>query len=200
MGELPEHQPQPVKDVALQLDADQWQDITWREGSHHTLCSRFARVRVQAAHRGHPQSQLRDPEWLLIEWPSGHKEPTKYWLSTLPQQMSLQRMVYEVKMRWRIERDYQNLKQELGLGHDEGRGWRGFYHHASLSVQTPQKKYPARHLPYPAPTNLGVALHMRRHVACARFPTTQVRFAAVAASGNGQLKSLFEHIAVIANC
>ena len=58
----------------------------------------------------------------------------KYWLSTLPEDALLQRMVLEAKMRWRIERDYQDLKQELGLGHYEGRGWRGFHHHASLSI------------------------------------------------------------------
>ena len=58
----------------------------------------------------------------------------KYWLSTLPEDVPLQRMVFEAKMRWRIERDYQDLKQELGLGHYEGRGWRGFHHHASLSI------------------------------------------------------------------
>lgn len=134
LGNAPEHQPQSVKEVALQLDASQWQNITWREGSNHPLRSRFARVRVHAAHTGHPKSQLRACEWLLIEWPQGHKEPIKYWLSTLPEDMDLQRMVYEVKMRWRIERDYQDLKQELGLGHYEGRGWRGFHHHASLSI------------------------------------------------------------------
>ena len=73
---------------------------------------------------------------VLIEWPEGHKEPMQYWLSTLDQGVPLQRMVHEAKMRWRIERDYQDLKQELGLGHYEGRGWRGFHHHASLSIAT----------------------------------------------------------------
>ena len=77
---------------------------------------------------------LREPEWLLIEWPKGDAEPLKYWLSTLPEDTPLQRMVYEAKMRWRIERDYQDLKQDLGLGHYEGRGWRGFHHHATLSI------------------------------------------------------------------
>jgi SRSO17 transposase len=98
------------------------------------LKSRFARVRVRAAHRDHQRSQLRPEEWLLIEWPERHKEPMKYWLSTLPEGTALQRMVLEAKMRWRIERDYQDLKQELGLGHYEGRGWRGFHHHVSLSI------------------------------------------------------------------
>ena len=77
---------------------------------------------------------MRESEWLLIEWPKGDKEPLKYWLSTLSEDTPLERMVYEAKMRWRIERDYQDLKQDLGLGHYEGRGWRGFHHHASLSI------------------------------------------------------------------
>jgi SRSO17 transposase len=70
----------------------------------------------------------------LIEWPSGEEEPTKYWLTTLPAEMSRRELVYMAKLRWRIERDYQELKQELGLGHYEGRGWRGFHHHATLAI------------------------------------------------------------------
>ena len=73
-------------------------------------------------------------EWLLIEWPEGEEEPTKYWLSTLPEDVSLEELVRVAKMRWRIERDDQELKQELGLGHYEGRGWRGFHHHATLAI------------------------------------------------------------------
>ena len=134
LGEQPHQRPQSVKDVAFGLGPEHWSEIDWREGTNHTLRSRFARVRVSAAHRGHPRERQRPPEWLLIEWPEGHKEPMKYWLSTLPEDAPLQRMVYEAKMRWRIERDYQDLKQDLGLGHYEGRGWRGFHHHASLSI------------------------------------------------------------------
>src|SRR6185436_17609715 len=98
------------------------------------LRSHFARVRVRVAHRDEQRSVLPEPKWLLIEWPEGDDEPLKYWLSTLSEDTCLQRMVYEAKMRWRIERDYQDLKQDLGLGHYEGRGWRGFHHHASLSI------------------------------------------------------------------
>ena len=64
----------------------------------------------------------------------GEPEPTKYWLSTLPADTSIETLVDTAKLRWRIERDYQDLKQELGLGHHEGRGWRGFHHHASLCI------------------------------------------------------------------
>jgi SRSO17 transposase len=134
VGDAQQHRPQSIKELALELTSSQWQTIEWREGSNFTLRSRFARVRVRAAHREHRRTQLRAEEWLLIEWPEGHKEPMKYWLSTLAEDVALQRMVFEAKMRWRIERDYQDLKQEVGLGHYEGRGWRGFHHHASLSI------------------------------------------------------------------
>ena len=134
VGPAARHRPQSIKELALELAPDQWHTIEWREGTNFTLRSRFARVRVRAAHRDHKRTQQRPEEWLLIEWPEGHKEPMKYWLSTLPQDVPLQRMVFEAKMRWRIERDYQDLKQEVGLGHYEGRGWRGFHHHASLSI------------------------------------------------------------------
>jgi hypothetical protein len=89
---------------------------------------------VRAAHRDTLLSAPRPEEWLLIEWPSGDDEPTQYWLSTLPEDISFERLVDAAKLRWRIERDYQELKQELGLGHYEGRGWRGFHHHATLCI------------------------------------------------------------------
>src|SRR5207249_6873529 len=73
-------------------------------------------------------------EWLLLEWPKKESEPTKYWLSTLPEKTSLKSLVKIAKHRWIIERDYEELKQELGLGHIEGRGWRGFHHHATLCI------------------------------------------------------------------
>lgn len=131
---LPQHHPQSIKELALELGPKHWHTVTWREGTNAKLSSRFARVRVRAAHRDSWRDELREPEWLLIEWPKGDTEPLKYWLSTLPEDMPLPRMVFETKMRWRIERDYQDLKQDLGLGHYEGRGWRGFHHHASLSI------------------------------------------------------------------
>src|ERR1017187_2287655 len=77
---------------------------------------------------------MHGEEWLLFKWPKGEKEPTKYWLSTLPQDITIERLVDLAKLRWRIERVYQELKQELGLGHFEGRGWRGFHHHATLCI------------------------------------------------------------------
>ncbi len=98
-----------------------WRRVTWREGSNATLASRFAAVRVRPAHRDTNRSEPRPEEWCLIEWPAGEPEPPRYWLSTLPATISRRAMVNLAKLRWRIERDYQDLKQELGLGHYEGR-------------------------------------------------------------------------------
>jgi SRSO17 transposase len=69
-----------------------------------------------------------------IEQPEGEQEPTKYWLSSLAPDTALADLVERAKLRWRLERDYQELKQEIGLGHYEGRGWRGFHHHATLCI------------------------------------------------------------------
>ena len=122
-----------AEEVALALPKRAWRTIAWREGSADWLCSRFARVRVGV---GHHQliPQLLVQEWLLIEWPEGEAAPTKYWLSTLPAKIGFRRLVDFAKLRWRIERDYQELKQEVGLGHYEGRRWRGFHHHATLCI------------------------------------------------------------------
>jgi SRSO17 transposase len=122
-----------VKDLALRLHAKAWRTIKWREGTNDWLSSRFARVRVHVA-SSHERPGKVAKEWLLIEWPEGEKEPTKYWLSTLPKNISFHDLVDATKLRWRVERDYQELKQEVGLGHFEGRGWRGFHHHATLCI------------------------------------------------------------------
>lgn len=128
------HQPLSVKALALALPADVWRPITWRDGSNTALTSRFARLRVRPAHDDIRRSEPAPEEWLLIEWPEGEAEPDHYWLATLPADISLERMVDLTKLRWRIERDYLELKQEVGLGHYEGRGWRGFHHHATLCI------------------------------------------------------------------
>ena len=122
-----------VKEVALGVSKKAWRTIKWREGSADWLSSRFVRLRVRLGHR-HESPEGRAEEWLLIEWPEDEDAPTKYWLSTLPENISFRRLVDTAKLRWRIERDYQELKQEVGLGHYEGRGWRGFHHHATLCI------------------------------------------------------------------
>jgi SRSO17 transposase len=115
--------------LALGLRKKAWRMITWREDSE-ALTSRFARLRIRPVTEAEPPAE----EWLLIEWPQDAAEPTKYWLSTLPEAISFETLVDQAKLRWRIERDYQELKQELGLGHYEGRGWRGLHHHVTLCI------------------------------------------------------------------
>jgi len=123
-----------VKQLALDLPSSAWKDIAWRSGTQETLRSRFAAIRVRPAHRDEKLTVPRPEEWLLIEWPKKESEPTKYWLSTLPAPTSLKALAKMAKHRWIIERDYEELKQELGLGHYEGRSWRGFHHHATLCI------------------------------------------------------------------
>jgi SRSO17 transposase len=122
-----------VKEVALGLRAKAWRTIEWREGTNERPSSRFARVGVHVA-SSHQSVEKPAKEWLLIEWPKGEDEPTKYWLSTLPENIPFRDLVDAAKLRWRVERDYEDLKQEVGLGHFEGRGWLGFHHHATLCI------------------------------------------------------------------
>ena len=122
----------PAEDLAARLFMSAWRTITWRQGAAGKLRSRFARVRVYA--RGEGCTPDEPEEWLLIEWPEGEARPTKFWLSSLPEAVAFGRLVDITMMRWRIERDYLELKQEVGLGHFEGRGWRGFHHHATMCI------------------------------------------------------------------
>jgi SRSO17 transposase len=129
-----DHQPVSVKQLAMRLPTTAFREITWREAGERKLKSRFAAVRVRPAHRDYEQAEPHQEEWLLIEWPREEKEPTKYWVSTLPPTTKLKALIKMAKHRWIIERDYEELKQELGLGHFEGRNWRGFHHHATLCI------------------------------------------------------------------
>jgi SRSO17 transposase len=128
------HQPVSVKQLATNLPGSAFKDITWREGTDRKLRSRFAVARVRPAHRDYEKAEPHAEQWLLIEWPRNEPEPTKYWISTLSSNTPLKALVKIAKQRWIIERDYQELKQELGLGHFEGRNWRGFHHHATLCI------------------------------------------------------------------
>lgn len=130
----PGNEPMTVKALAMALPPQTWSAVTWREGTNSELSGRFTALRVRPAHRDYLGTEMRPEEWLLMEWPEGDDEPAKYFLCTAPPQATLEQMVFVTKMRWRIERDYQDLKQEFGLGHYEGRGWRGFHHHATLSI------------------------------------------------------------------
>lgn len=129
-----EHKPVSAKDMAKALSPDAWHTVAWREGTNTVLRSRFAAIRVRPAHRDTLRSEPRPEEWFMVEWPEDEEAPTKYWFSTLPDDTPLAALVDAAKLRWRIERDFQDLKQDLGLGHYEGRGWRGFHHHAALCI------------------------------------------------------------------
>ena len=109
-----------------------YRKVTWRRGSRGKMSSHFAAVRIRSAH-GHAKGcPPGDEQWLLCEWPTNEKAPTKFYLSTQPASCSLEQLVRAAKLRWRVERDYQDMKQEVGLDHFEGRTWRGFHHHAAL--------------------------------------------------------------------
>jgi len=178
--------PVSVKELAESLPARRWRTVEWREGTNTKLSSRFAALRVRAAHRDEGHRALRQEQWLLIEWPGSQTEPTKYWLSTLPVDTALVELVRVAKMRWRIERDYQELKQEFGLSHYEGRGWRGFHHHATLciaaygflladrlkhggckknSTQSKTPSLPADYTPRGSPTRATSRARLHRHAA-----------------------------------
>ena len=134
LGRDQRHQPVTARRLAIGLPPSAWKNVVWRQGTRKLLCSRFAALRVRPAHRDYWMSEPRAEEWLLIEWPKQEAEPAKYWLSTLPADTKRRNLVRLAKQRWIIERDYEELKQELGLGHYEGRGWRGFHHHATLCI------------------------------------------------------------------
>ena len=149
--------PLQAKELAMQLPSRRFRTITWREGTNGALSSRFAAIRVHCASRQAQPAGAAEEQWLLIEWPKGEVEPSKYFLSTVSADTPTKELVRLAKLRWRIERDYQELKQELGLGHFEGRSWRCFHHHATLCIATygflvterlaVQKKTPAHRIP-----------------------------------------------------
>ncbi len=124
----PGHELVSVKELAMAIPPESYREVAWREGTNVTLSSRFVAQRVRPAHLDYRLSEARAEEWLLIEWPQGDVEPLKYFLCTAPCDATLEQIVYVTKMRWRIERDYQELKQEFGLAHYEGRGWSHFSH------------------------------------------------------------------------
>ena len=129
-----DHTPVSARELAHRLPRTAWKTVRWREGTKGTMRSRFAALQVRPAHRDERRTEPREVEWLLIEWPRDEVEPIKYWLSTVPEDVQLNELVALAKIRWRVERDYQELKDELGLDHFEGRGWRGFHHHGVLSI------------------------------------------------------------------
>ncbi|MCA1819169.1 MAG: IS701 family transposase [Halobacteriales archaeon] len=127
-----ESSPIALAELALQLPTKAWGTVSWREGTAGTLQSSFAFMRVHTA-----RTRARNPgpeEWLIIERPPNQPGLTKFYLSSMPAATPHEQLVRIAKIRWRIERDYQELKDEFGLDHFEGRNWRGFHHHATLAI------------------------------------------------------------------
>ena len=128
------HRPVLIEQLAAQLPPSAFHRVRWRKGSRGVQSSRFAAVRVRTAERQVERAAPSEEVWLLVEWPRGEASPTKYSLSSLPEDTPLKELVRLSKLRWRVERDYQEMKGEVGLDHFEGRGWRGFHHHATLCM------------------------------------------------------------------
>ena len=130
-------EPSSMKALALAAGKQATQTVTWREGTRASMTSRFMALKVRPANIQLPNNANRNGEeipvcWLLVEWPPGKDEPTKYWLSNLPPDTPLKTLVKLAKLRWRIEHDYRELKDALGLDHFEGRTYRGWHHHVTL--------------------------------------------------------------------
>jgi SRSO17 transposase len=124
-------QPVAIAELVKDIPRSAYRKVAWREGSRGRQSSRFLAMRVHVAahhYRGKPPT---DEQWLLCNWLDGEDAP-KFWLSNLPATTTIKSLVALAKLRWRVERDYQELKQEIGLDHFEGRTWRGFHHHATL--------------------------------------------------------------------
>jgi SRSO17 transposase len=123
------HPPLAIKELAKDLD---YRRVSWREGTKGMQSGRFAAIRVRPAPEHGRGREPEQPLWLIVQWSEEENAPWKFWLSNLPASTSVRRLVWLAKLRWRVERDYQDLKGEVGLDHYEGRTWRGFHHHATL--------------------------------------------------------------------
>jgi SRSO17 transposase len=129
--------PSSLKELALAAGKQAAVTVTWREGTRGKMSSRFLALRVRPANihlrrAAHNNTKELPVRWLICEWPSKASEPTKYWLSNLPADTDLKTLVRLAKLRWRIEHDYRELKDALGLDHFEGRTYRGWNHHVTL--------------------------------------------------------------------
>jgi SRSO17 transposase len=127
-----ETKPRSITAFVADLDPDAFGPVAFRDIDGGQLVSRFAFVRVIAAN---PVTEHRHPpreEWLIVEWPEGHEQPSDYWISNLPADTEPEQLARLARLRWMIELDYKQLKGELGLDHYEGRSYLGFHHHCSL--------------------------------------------------------------------
>jgi SRSO17 transposase len=129
-----EHQPRSIAELVADLEADSFQTVAFRDSDGERIVSRFAMVRVIAAHPIARDRQAPREEWLIIEWPEGRDAPSDHWLSNLPADTEPEQLARLARLRWMIELDYKQLKGELGLDHYEGRSYLGFHHHCSLVI------------------------------------------------------------------
>ncbi|MBI4334128.1 MAG: IS701 family transposase [Chloroflexi bacterium] len=126
--------PISVAGVSQSWPKERWQYVTWREGTKGPMTSRFAATRVLPSHSYQHGGPKEEVLWLLAEWPEEEGAPTKFWLANLPEDASLLTLVRLAKIRWWIEQGYQQLKDELGLDHYEGRTWQGWHHHVTMTM------------------------------------------------------------------
>ena len=126
--------PMSVLELSQSLPAERWQRVTWRVGTKGPMTSRFVALRVQTSHRYQHQPLKEQSQWLLVEWQAHEPAPDRFWLSNVSPDTDLPELVRLVKIRWWIEQGYQQLKDELGLDHYEGRSWQGWHHHITLTM------------------------------------------------------------------
>jgi SRSO17 transposase len=136
-----------VKELAMAAGHDAAREVTWRQGSRRRggisvpMRSHFLFLRVRPAahaHRRAHRGQDLPVRWLIAEWPPDQDEPTRYWFSDLPSTTPEEILVRLAKLRWRIEHDYRELKDGLGLDHYEGRTWASWHHHVTLVSAQPR--------------------------------------------------------------
>jgi SRSO17 transposase len=119
--------------IGAKSELSAFRRLTWRTGTKGKLSSRFCFRRVKTARDdGEMAQEDKEPLWLVIEWPEGEPKPTKFALTTLPHRMSKKEIVRILKERWRTEKAYEELKEELGLDHFEGRSFTGWHHHITV--------------------------------------------------------------------
>jgi SRSO17 transposase len=150
---IADREPHVIADLATALDDADFQTLAYRTRDGQDISSRFAMLRVIAAHPVDRDRRAPREEWLIIEWPEGAEQPSDYWISNLPADTAPQRLAALARLRWTIELDYRQLKGELGLDHYEGRSYLGFHHHCAivtaahgfltLERQNPNRQRPA---------------------------------------------------------
>ena len=126
--------PLSVTEVSQSWPPASWQRVTWRQGTKGPMTSRFAAARVLPSHSYQHGGTKEKTLWLLAEWPEDEPTPAKFWLANLSEDTTLLSLVRLAKIRWWIEQGYQQLKDELGLDHYEGRSWQGWHHHVTMTM------------------------------------------------------------------